>query len=75
MTLCEYGSVSVASAMAEGLDSDERDRQKKTESILLWRRNVEIATQQGPHVSYELYLHIRIWALPFNYRHTPPIEE
>ena len=36
--------------MAEGLDSDEKDRQK-TESILLWVRNVEMATQQGPHVS------------------------
>jgi ribosomal protein L20 len=43
--------------MAEGLDSDEKDRQKKTESILLWVRNVEIATQQGPHVSYQWYLH------------------
>lgn len=34
--------------MAEGVDSDDTDRQK-TESILLWVRNVEIATQQGPH--------------------------
>ena len=43
--------------MAEGLEPDERDRQKN-ESIRLWLKNVELATHQGPQVqSMNVVLH------------------